>query len=317
MPKITVLTITWKPGYIDTMVDALKAQTFHDFEWVLVDDLYGLRKDMVKELVGGAFQFTHLPPRWISEYSQTAVANNTGLTHSRGELIYFMADYIYPHPKCLWRHWQIYEKYGPDLMISGPILDRLTAAGRSTWTGAPPVTITVRAGDEVFTYDESTPPLDIDITEGYDKPSDTNLLSIWKQPFHPRWPTTYPPDWRLGWIMNRKLEEGLYENLSGAKWWWGGRNDSVSLELLLDVNGLQEDIDARHTGLEAEMAERIEGLGVRYMVDTQAPVFLLPHPIRKKEMHIIAEDELSRRKRIERIPNDYSLREVRRKILKL
>ncbi|GAG63016.1 unnamed protein product, partial [marine sediment metagenome] len=64
-PKITVLTIIYRPGYIDSMVAALEAQTFREFEWVLVDDLYEQRKDLVKDYIGGAFPLTHIPPRKI------------------------------------------------------------------------------------------------------------------------------------------------------------------------------------------------------------------------------------------------------------
>ena len=45
MPDVTVLTITYRTGYIDTMVQALRAQSLEPdrWEWVLVDDLWERR----------------------------------------------------------------------------------------------------------------------------------------------------------------------------------------------------------------------------------------------------------------------------------
>ena len=47
--KISVLTFTYRPGYIDNMTQALRDQTLKDFEWLLIDDLWEQRKDVVRD----------------------------------------------------------------------------------------------------------------------------------------------------------------------------------------------------------------------------------------------------------------------------
>lgn len=284
-PKVTVLQMACRPGYIDSTVASLKAQTLPPSEWefILVDDLYDeLRKDLVKAFIGDRLNFLHIPPKKISPFlSATATALNTGIECAQGELIYFMADYMYIHPRCLERHWEIYSKYG-DVLISGPLIDRITLAGKSVWLGATPVIIKVKVGDEVITFPEHTPPIEWEIKERFEEPLEENLISIWRKPFiKPTWPHDLPPDWRLGACCSIPLEKNLYENLSGAQWWWAGRNDSAPRKRLLEVGGMDERLDGQHGGIETDMAKR---MNLRYLIDREAPAYMLPHPTRKKEL---------------------------------
>lgn len=116
--KITVITASCRDTYMKEQVEALKSQNFKDFEWVFVDDLYDKRKGLLPHLIDGAFPLTHIPPREIVPYVAISMAFNTGLIHCRGELIYFMCDYIIPRFDCIGRHWEIYQKYH-NVMISG------------------------------------------------------------------------------------------------------------------------------------------------------------------------------------------------------
>lgn len=112
--KISILTITARDlGMIDYQREYLNAQTFKDFEWILVDD------NETKLKVGDAsFPIIHISSKEKKPYFAAGAAMNTGLIHAQGELIYFMADYILPHPDCLTRHWQTHLKY-PNAFISG------------------------------------------------------------------------------------------------------------------------------------------------------------------------------------------------------
>lgn len=110
--KITVLTATCRNQYMKEQIKALERQSFTDFEWVLVDDFCDQNN------VKTEFPLTHISPKEIKPYPAIASACNDGLIHSRGELIYFMNDYVLPHPDCLARHWEIYQKY-KNVMISG------------------------------------------------------------------------------------------------------------------------------------------------------------------------------------------------------
>lgn len=314
-PKISVLVIIYRPGYIDSMTEALRNQTFKDFEWILVDDLWEQRKEIIKEYVGGSLNLKHIPPREIKPYATTCLAGNTGFIHAEGKLIYIMPDYIYPHPRVLERHWEIYSKYGPKVTISGPLIDAIVASGRSVWAGASPMTVEIKNDEgEIVTYPEYTPPISFPLKDNFEEPTPENLISIFKEPFKPTWPETVLPDWRLGHISKVSIEKNLCEN-DNPDWFWG-RNDSAPLEALLDINGLDEAFDGRRGGADADLGARLMKYGCRLLVDREAPCYMLPHPVRKRA-NISEEDRLKRvaeKRKIQPIPNDYSLRAERAKL---
>ena len=293
MLRVSVITITWRPGFIDSMVQALRAQTLRkeEWEWVLVDDLWEKRKEAVAEYVGDSLNLVHIPPREIKPYSATGIAFNTGLQHASGQLAYFMADYSYPHPRCLERHWYIYRKYGPKVMTIGPLVDRLTQNGKSVWTGAQPIPTTVQVGDKTITYPEHSPAVELKLKPDYNQPIPENLISVWAEEFVPRWPVYLPMDWRIGYtVFDPKsqravpcvsVERNLFESNPGGQWWYGGRNDSASLEALRAVGGMVE--SEQHEGTDANLSRRLREYGCRLLVDREAPCYILPHPNRKPE----------------------------------
>lgn len=281
-----MVTITWRPGYIDSIVQALRAQTMppNDWEWVLVDDLFELRKGLVREHIGGAFSYQHLPPREITEYSGTAIAFNTGLAAARGDLLYLMSDYLYPAPCCLERHWYVYQKYGPKVIISGPLLDGITSQGMSVWRGAPPVRHATRIKDTVKVIFEHSPPIFWPLKQDIERPTKDNLLSIFRTPFVPKWPAVLLPDWRTGAVANVKLEPEVYECTSGSQWWWAGKNDSAPTALVREAGGLDESKRGQHGGLDTILAAKLTEMGCRFLVDISAVCVQLPHPFRKPEV---------------------------------
>lgn len=118
--KITVLTATYRQGnLLQLQSDALSKQTFDDFEWVIVDDWHNNRKFKPDT----EFPTKWLPPRGGTKpYFAAASAWNTGFIVAEGELVYLMNDYIIMNdPTVLQRHWDLYQQYGPKVIISGPI----------------------------------------------------------------------------------------------------------------------------------------------------------------------------------------------------
>jgi glycosyltransferase involved in cell wall biosynthesis len=273
------------------MTQALRAQTLDRsvWEWILVDDLHQVRQSAVARHIGDSIQFQHLPPREIKPYSATGIAINTGLAAARGELVYFMADYMYPHPTCLERHWEIYAKFGPKVLISGPLIDEITFFGKSIWgqdweTFSEPEKRMVKVGDRSLVYKEHLPSFKVPMKLEWEYPTVDNLISIWAEPFSPHWPAAPGIDWRMGAISpNLYRGSDVRVHLNDPNWWWGGRNDSGPLKLLIEAGGLEETGDGRHGGLETEWVERMLALGAIYLVDQRAPCLLLPHPTRKRE----------------------------------
>ena len=293
--KVSVVTITWRPGYIDTMAAALCAQTMSkdSFEWVLVDDLWEMRRDAVAAHVNGAIRLVHVPPREITRESGTGIAVNTGLAHASGELVYFMPDYCYPSPRSLERHWEIYTRFGPQAIIVSPWVDRITQRRESVWLGASAPLVEIQVGARRITFPDHSPPVEIALRPGYDKPSPDNFISIFADPVRPLWRDDLTLDWRMGWLLTGDEVHtpvphgrGLFEIFSpGRVNWWYGRGDSAPRTALLESGGLPERTGT-HGGLETLLTRRLLDMGCRFFADHTAPVMILPHPSRKPERNL-------------------------------
>ena len=219
MLKISVITITYRPGYVLELTQALQRQSFpsEDFEWLLVDELWPERNKAVVDLVNDSLNLRHIPcPK--SPVTATVRAFNTGLAPALGLLVYWLADYMHPHPKALERHWHIYLEYGPKVIISGPLIDGITVTGHSVWTGARAAMHTVLVGSQPITYPEHLPPVPLKLKPDYLAPTPANLLSIFQEPFVPAWPRRLTTDWRMGYMAQVSLERDIYECSSPVTW---------------------------------------------------------------------------------------------------
>lgn len=323
MIRVSVVIVTSRPGYIDTIAESLGAQimTQDDWELILVDDLCKERYNAVKEYLSGRIKnFKHIPPRQMKDYSAGCMAMNTGIIHSRGELLYFMNDYLYPQAGCLARHWEIYQRHGPKVIIHGPLIDGIVASGRSVWQGAPAEPTPIVEEGRTFYFWNLTPPIVVPLKEKFDVLSEETAISIFSQPFQPMPFLTILPDWRTGATMGEAIDDQVHENraIDPWSWWWGGRNASAPMEALLQVNGWDENFDGRHGGGDGDLGSRLMNkAGCRYLVDIKEPCYELIHPVRKKG--VLSEQERNVRveelRQDKELPNDYSLREERERIL--
>ena len=116
--KISVLTLTCREGMLATQAEALSKQTFKDFEWIIVDDLYDKRPNISQSW---GFPVTHMTSSMPKDYAAPGEAANDALCRASGELVYFMADYILPMPNSLARHWELHQKY-PKAFLSGCVV---------------------------------------------------------------------------------------------------------------------------------------------------------------------------------------------------
>ncbi len=211
MVKITVLTTTYRPWdrLIGQLYD-LEMQSFRDIEWVVVDDLFCKR---AIKLESDNFPITHvLPHGGVVDYFAPARADNSGLIYAQGELVFWMNDYVRLTPTVLERHWELYQKYGPQAMVMGPMV-----------------------------------------------PMDGEL--------------TYPPRLPEFW-----LEDGAGEILGKAiAQYSAGRNDSAPLKDLLEINGLDENMDGQRGGSDVDLALRLMMHGCRMIVDSKVTCFDYAH----------------------------------------
>jgi len=118
MPKITVLTTSYEPRYPMEQLESLVAQTFEDFEWIVVDDCYDKNLNIFPKM---GFPIIHIPPQNLVPYFAKASALNDGLVYATGEIVYFMNDYVLPEKKCLERHYEVQKRLG-GVMLAGRAL---------------------------------------------------------------------------------------------------------------------------------------------------------------------------------------------------
>ncbi len=104
----TVFTATYnRAGTLQRVYDSLCAQTFHDFEWLVVDDG---STDHTCSLVEGWRVQAPFPIRYLYQANQhKKVAHNRGIREARGELFLTLDSDDTCKPEALerlWFHWQ-------------------------------------------------------------------------------------------------------------------------------------------------------------------------------------------------------------------
>lgn len=245
MVKVTVITPTYREtSQIVAQAMWLEHQTMvkEDFEWIILDDLYEQRHEEVARLAT-SYRIKHLPSGVDSPYKRPSEAINRGLVRADGELVHFMNDYIELTPQLLERHWELYQAYGPRVVIGGPLISarcpRCVEASGESW-------------QDVF-------------------PNENTLMILC---IECRLPMFYH--------RARVYEVGL-NAFEGETWnphlarlgFWAGRNDSAPLECLLDVNGLDESLDNR--GGDHDLITRLLNLGCRKVTDFCVPAIIHAH----------------------------------------
>ena len=121
MTKVTVITTTVRPwDFLKKQLADLEAQTLPDIEWIIKDDRRDER-DWV--ITSSKIEIKYTPPgEGVVDWFAPALGQNTCLRYAKGELVFFMNDYVRLTPKVLERHWQLYQEYGPHVVILGPMV---------------------------------------------------------------------------------------------------------------------------------------------------------------------------------------------------
>ena len=95
---ISVLTVSKRTGWEHIAEKCLKAQTYKDFEWVVVtEDAYS--HSCLQSW--GNTKVTHLLAPKKTRKSNLSASNNEGLRHCQGKYVVFYQDFIILPPDCL------------------------------------------------------------------------------------------------------------------------------------------------------------------------------------------------------------------------
>ena len=112
-PLVTVVTPAYNIAkYIGETVDSVLRQTFHDFEYLVVDDgSTDNSVDVVKARVGDDHRFRLVQ----GEHRGPSAARNAGIREAKGQYIAFLDGDDGWHPKFLERQLQLIQSLPPDV----------------------------------------------------------------------------------------------------------------------------------------------------------------------------------------------------------
>ena len=152
--KISVALWTKRTGNIDIYKYNLMNQTFpkSDFEFIIVDELYEKRHDVIEEYFkGSGINLVHVNaskenhPKW-KPWSWTATrSRNLALAYAKGEVLCLYDDYWYLTPKTLEAVWAAWDKWGirglcvPMMvpayhcLVEKPVFVKYAKASREKW----------------------------------------------------------------------------------------------------------------------------------------------------------------------------------------
>lgn len=247
---ISVLCVTNRVGGLDLLADSLRRQTYRDFELVLVDSIRPYR---------AAYSFpTDMRVQWLDDWrddnftSRYMAAQNKGIEHARGDTILFACDYSYFAPDCLEKHAEA-QKRAP-----GPVcFDYEYRTMPAPKPGLPNYRETISGTKENAAeygrqcHDNATR-YAADLKSG--KLSEF-MWSIFAEPLTPEAIAALPLE------LEQKPSTADLAN----DWnWCSLKNESIPTELLLDMNGFEEDYDGSHGWQDSSFSYRLRARGIRW-----------------------------------------------------
>lgn len=265
MPKISIVSTVFRPGGIDVLLAGMRDQSYKDFEVILVDRRYERRREQVRKL---AYHFgidlIHVPEhrrngKWITFCS----AFNTGLALARGEIVIFLADWMYAPPGWIERH------------LLGMNGQRRYVTGGYKFLGMPKLKLKKpfdfdevdRAWKASFKCVDVSPVFEGGILDETDVFTDGIFDASWI-PKLERLATS--ADIRLA--MRPSAGAGLDDG------WLHIKNDSVHRKDLTDINGFEERLERGRGPLDIDIQVRLTLSGVEIYWNPDAAVYYMdPH----------------------------------------
>ena len=249
---ISVLVVQNRTGGLDLLADSLRAQTYRDWELVLVDAIRPYR---------AAYSFpTDMRVQWLDPGRTDRfapgymAAQNLGIEHARGDTILYLCDYSYLHPDCLAVHAAGQrEKPGP---FMADYLYRTPPAWKLDLPNYREKAVGTLENAEAYGAEcaANAARYEADLKSGR---LDPFMWSAFAEPLTPEGVAALP------------IEHEHKPSESDPAHRWNHvslKNESYPTELLLDMQGHDLEYDQSHGWQDQELAFRLRARGIGYRV---------------------------------------------------
>ena len=255
MSKLSIIIPTNRIGGLDILFDSLEQQSTSDFELILVDNIYRYRKDVVADMAKRyTFDFLHIPPREDPfphvAYCQTM---NTGLVHARHPFVLYLCDYVWLGKKTVEKHLG-YQACYPAPLLADFAYTTLPSL-KSSFTP-----YVHEVGPEVC-KDRHTSSLN-EVSRRYHADLEAGKLRDLLWSIFSDSPRSDREVWDMGTTHThyKNTSEGEFPDYNYCCF----KNESFPTELMLTMNGHDEDYDKSHAWQDSEFSYRLRHMGIKW-----------------------------------------------------
>lgn len=250
---LSVLVPSNRIGGLDVLFNSLENQSNKNFELVLIDALWKYRHNLVREKAKGySFEVKHIEPR-DNPFPDVCYCRtmNTGVVASRGDTLLYTCDYSWFGPDVVEAHLDFAKRGGKPLALdfAYTVLPELS----------PHFVPFVHAVDPTEDPQRHTDSLNKS-TEAYVTALDRGDLDWAMWSIFREEARDHEKIWKLP-LTNahyRQLQEAPLNDYNYCAF----KNESFPAELILDMNGHDEDYDRSHGWQDSEFAYRSREDGV-------------------------------------------------------
>jgi len=259
---ISVLVPTNRIGGLDVLFDSLACQTDGNFELVLIDNIWRYRRELVADKCADAkypFRVKHIEPR-DNPFPKVCYCRtmNTGIEHAAGETLLYLCDYCWLGDDVIATHAEIQGRHRGPLLLDFAYtpLPKLKQEFR-------PFVHTLNPEADPAAFTEELDRVTAEYVEALESGSlDSLMWSIFEES-----PTDQKAVWDLGVTHThyKNAEEGAFTDWNYCCF----KNESFPTELMVNMNGHDEDYDTSHGWQDSEFSYRLKHIGLGWWCGTR------------------------------------------------